>query len=105
MTTNSTDALANLYTELSVISNFSFLEGGSHPEELAETAVSLGYKAIALADKHTLSGAVRFHIATKNLGIKGIIGSRIETEDGIELICFPTNINAYSRLTLSLIHI
>lgn len=99
MITNSTDALANLYTELSVISNFSFLEGGSHPEELAETAVSLGYKAIALADKHTLSGAVRFHIATKNLGIKGIIGSRIETEDGIELICFPTNVNAYSRLT------
>ena len=71
MTFNSTDALANLYTELSVISNFSFLEGGSHPEELAETAALLGYKAITLADKHTLSGAVRFHIATKNLGIKG----------------------------------
>ncbi|MBT5912191.1 MAG: hypothetical protein HOH59_05245, partial [Rhodospirillaceae bacterium] len=46
MTFNSTDALANLYTELSVISNFSFLEGGSHPEELAKTAELLGYKAI-----------------------------------------------------------
>ena len=69
--------LKNLYTELSVISNFSFLEGGSHPEELVETAISLGYQTISLADKHTLSGVVRFHIAAKNLGIKGIIGSRI----------------------------
>ena len=88
VTTSSISELENLYTELSVISNFSFLEGGSHPEELVETAISLGYHTISLADKHTLSGVVRFHIAAKNLGIKGIIGSRIETEDGVDLICF-----------------
>ena len=99
MITSSRSELENLYTELSVISNFSFLEGGSHPEELVETAISLGYQTISLADKHTLSGVVRFHTAAKNLGIKGIIGSRIETEDGVDLICFPTNISAYSRLT------
>ena len=99
VTASSMSELKNLYTELSVISNFSFLEGGSHPEELVETAISLGYQTISLADKHTLSGVVRFHIAAKNLGIKGIIGSRIETEDGVDLICFPTNTSAYSRLT------
>ena len=99
VTASSMSELKNLYTELSVISNFSFLEGGSHPEELVETAMSLGYQTISLADKHTLSGVVRFHIAAKNLGVKGIIGSRIETEDGVDLICFPTNTSAYSRLT------
>ena len=99
MTNDTINNYQNSYVELGVISNFSFLEGGSHPEELAKTASALGYHALALADKNTLSGAVRFYMATKDIGVQGIIGSRIETEDGDVLICFPTNIDAYSRLT------
>ena len=99
MTNDTINNYQNSYVELGVISNFSFLEGGSHPEELAKTASALGYHALALADKNTLSGAVRFYMATKDIGVQGIIGSRIETEDGDVLICFPTDIDAYSRLT------
>ena len=47
------------YAELQVTSNFSFLRGGSHPEEIVESAIELGYKAIAIADYNTLAGIKR----------------------------------------------
>ena len=87
------------YAELNALSNFSFLEGGSHPEELIEKAAFLGYRAIALTDRNTLAGAVRFHIAAKAIGIQAIIGARIDIEDGANFICLPKDRNAYSRLT------
>ncbi|MBH66779.1 MAG: error-prone DNA polymerase [Rhodospirillaceae bacterium] len=87
------------YAELNVLSNFSFLEGGSHPEEIVERAVLLGYRAIALTDRNTLSGVVRFHVAARNLGIQAIIGARIDIEDGASVVCLPTNLAAYGKLT------
>ena len=53
------------YTELQVTSNFSFLRGASHPEELVEQAALLGYTAIAITDRNTLAGIVRAHAAAK----------------------------------------
>ena len=47
------------YTELQVTTNFSFLMGGSHPEEMVEQAAALGYKEIAITDRNTLAGIVR----------------------------------------------
>ncbi|MDZ4754583.1 MAG: error-prone DNA polymerase [Phycisphaerae bacterium] len=66
------------YVELAVTSNFSFLRGGSHPEEMIDRAAELGYHAIALADRHTLAGMVRAHVAAKERGIQLIVGSRVE---------------------------
>ena len=87
------------YAELNVLSNFSFLEGGSHPEELIERAAFLGYRAIALTDRNTLAGVVRFHTAAKAKGIQAIIGARIDIEDGASFICLPKDRSAYSRLS------
>ena len=49
------------YAELCCKSNFSFLRGASHPEELAERAAELGYTALAITDRNTLAGVVRMH--------------------------------------------
>src|SRR6185369_12400660 len=57
------------YTELQVTTNFSFLRGASHPEELAEHAAALGYSAIAVTDRNSLAGIVRAHAAAKKTGI------------------------------------
>ena len=57
------------YTELQVTSNFSFLRGASHPEELVEQAALLGYTAIAITDRNTLAGIVRAHAAAKTKAI------------------------------------
>jgi error-prone DNA polymerase len=65
------------HVELAVTSNFTFLTGASHPEELVEQAASLGYEAIAITDRHTLGGVVRAHIAARERGIRLIVGSRI----------------------------
>lgn len=87
------------YAELAVTSNFSFLRGGSHPDELTLTAASLGLKAIAIADRNTLAGIVRAHKAAKQSHIKLVVGVRLILMDGFETLCFPTNKAAYSRLT------
>jgi PHP domain len=56
------------YAELQTTTNFSFLRGGSHAEELVEEAARLGHSAIGIADRHTLAGVVRAHVAAKKLG-------------------------------------
>lgn len=86
------------YTELQVTSNFSFLRGASHPEELMEYAASLGYKNIAITDRNTLAGIVRAHAAAKKSGIQLIVGCRIDLLDGPSLLAYPTDVNAYARL-------
>jgi error-prone DNA polymerase len=86
------------YAELQVTSNFTFLRGGAHPEELAETAASLGHRAIAVTDVNTLAGVVRAHVAAKAAGIQAIIGARLDLEDGASMLCLPTDRAAYGRL-------
>ena len=55
------------YAELHCLSNFSFLRGASHPEELVEQAAALGYAAIAISDRNSLAGVVRAHVAWKRM--------------------------------------
>ncbi|NBC33212.1 MAG: DNA polymerase III subunit alpha, partial [Alphaproteobacteria bacterium] len=86
------------YVELQVTSNFSFLHGASHPEELAMTAAALGHPAIAIADRNSLAGVVRAHLACKAAGIRLVVGARLDLEDGPSLLCFPTDRAAYGRL-------
>lgn len=87
------------YTELQVTSNFSFLRGGSHPHELVEQAAALGYTEIAIADLNTLAGIVRAYVAAKKAGIRLIIGCRLDLLDGPSLLAYPTDKEAYARLS------
>jgi error-prone DNA polymerase len=88
-----------MYTELQVTTNFSFLRGGSHPDELVEQAALLGYKQIAITDYNTLAGVVRMHVAAKKAGLRLIIGCRLELLDGSPLLAYPTDKDAYARLS------
>ena len=87
------------YTELHVTSNFSFLRGGSHPEELVQQAASLGYTEIAITDHNTLAGIVRAHTAAKASGIRIIPACRLDLLDGPSLLAYPTTKQAYGRLS------
>lgn len=87
------------YTELQVTTNFSFLRGASHPEEMIQQAVSLGYTAIAITDHNTLAGIVRGHAAAKAHGIRIIPACRLDLVDGPSLLAYPTDQPAYARLS------
>mgnify|MGYP003417265674 FL=1 len=69
------------YAELHCLSNFSFLRGASHPNELVEQAMNQGYAALALTDECSLAGIVRAHQAAKEAGLKLIVGSEMTTVD------------------------
>ncbi len=86
------------YTELQVTSNFTFLRGASHSEELVEQAVIYGYKEIAITDRNTLAGVVRAYAAAKAKDIRVITGCRLDLIDGVSLLAYPTNSDAYSQL-------
>ena len=87
------------YTELQITTNFSFLRGGSHPEEIVEQALALGYKEIAITDRNTLAGIVRAHIAATGKDIRIIPACRLDLLDGISLLAYPTDKDAYARLS------
>jgi error-prone DNA polymerase len=87
------------YAELDVTSNFTFLSGGSHPEELVATAKALELEAIAVTDRNTLAGVVRAHLAAKELGIKFVVGARLDLKDALSLLAYPRNRAAYGRLS------
>ncbi|MGH6865554.1 MAG: error-prone DNA polymerase, partial [Methyloceanibacter sp.] len=86
------------YAELDVTTNFSFLKGGSHPEELVATAKALGHEAIGVADVNSVAGVVRAHLAAKEVGIKFRVGVRLELKDTLSLLAYPTDRKAYGRL-------
>ena len=77
------------YTELQVTSNFSFLQGASHPEELIEGAALLGYAALAITDKNSFAGIVRAHVAAKRKGLRLITGCKLHLLDGPGLLAYP----------------
>ena len=87
------------YTELQVTSNFSFLRGASHPDELVEQAAIYGYQKIAVTDRNTLAGVVRAHMAAKAKGIQLIVGCRLDLLDGVSLLAYPTDKQAYGNLS------
>ena len=87
------------YAELQVTSNFTFLRGGSHPEEIVERAAELGYKAVAITDRNTLAGIVRAHVAARGKNIRFIPACRLDLLDGPSLLAYPTSKSAYANLS------
>ena len=87
------------YTELQVTTNFTFLRGASHPGELVEQAAALGYEKIAITDRNSLAGIVRAHVAAKKTGISIIPACRLDLMDGPGLLAYPTNKDAYAKLS------
>ena len=94
------------YVELQVTSNFSFLRGASHPDELAITAAALGLEAIGITDRNSLAGVVRAYAGAKTTGVRIIVGTRLDlqvkavedSEPSLSLLCFPVDRTAYGRL-------
>ena len=87
------------YAELHCLSNFSFLRGASHAEELVSRAADLGYAALAVTDECSLAGIVRAHVAAKKHGLKLIVGSEIRLEDGLKLVLLAPDRKAYGALS------
>ena len=87
------------YAELQCTSNFSFLRGASHPEEIAMQAKHLGIAAIAVTDRNTLAGVVRAHAAAKDADIPFIVGARLDLhQPEISLLAYPTSRAGYGSL-------
>ena len=86
------------YAELHCLSNFSFLRGASHPEELVERAAALGYRALALTDECSFAGAVRAHQAAKEHGFKLIHGTEITCE-GSKLVLLASDRRSYGAIS------
>jgi len=95
----------NPYVELHCHSNFSFLDGASHPFELAERAAQLEMPALALTDTGGVYGAVRHLAACRRFGIRPLIGASLEVE-GEDLVLIARDLTGYSNLCrlLSLAH-
>ncbi len=87
------------YFELQITTNFTFLRGGSHPEEMIERAAALGYKGIAVTDRNTLAGIVRAHAAARDKNIRLVPGCRLDLRDGLSLLAYPTNQQDYASLS------
>jgi error-prone DNA polymerase len=87
------------YAELHCLSNFSFLRGASHPEELVARAAALGYAALALTDECSLAGAVRAHVAAKEHRLKLIVGSELNLGDGTRLALLAADRRSYGALS------
>jgi error-prone DNA polymerase len=90
---------APAYAELQVTSNFSFLRGASHPDELVVTAAALGHAAVAITDRNSVAGIVRAYHAAKTVGIRLVVGVRLDLADGASLLAYPQDRAAYGRLT------
>ena len=86
------------YVELQVTSNYSFLRGASHIEELFLQAKELGLPAIAITDHDTLAGIARGHARAEEVGIRLIVGCRVALRDGLPMLVYPTDRAAYARL-------
>ena len=86
------------YAELHSLSNFTFLRGASHPEELVRQALDLGYRALALTDECSIAGIVRAHVAARECGLPLIIGSEFTLADGPRLVLLATSHSGYRCL-------
>src|SRR5687767_3737452 len=86
------------YAELHARTNFSFLAGASHPDELVQRAAELGYAALAVTDANSLAGVVRAYGAAKQLGLKLIVGAEITPHDASPVVLWATDRASYGRL-------
>lgn len=86
------------YAELHCLSNFTFLRGASHAEELVSQAIKLGYQALAITDECTVAGVVRAYVAARDTSLKLIIGSEFRLNDGLRLVVLACNRSGYAQL-------
>jgi len=92
------------YAELHCLSNFTFLRGASHPEELVARAHALGYAALAITDECSLAGVVRAHLAARDVGLKLLIGTEITLSEetggpGTKLVLIAQDRAGYGNLS------
>jgi error-prone DNA polymerase len=87
------------YAELHCLTNFTFLRGASHPEELVARAQTLGYSALAITDECSVAGVVRAYLAARESKFKILIGSEFTLDDGLKIILIATDRNAYGNLS------
>jgi error-prone DNA polymerase len=93
------------YSELAVTTNFSFLRGASHPEEMVARAAELGLAGLGITDRNTLAGVVRAHVYAREnkdkIGpLRLVIGTRLVFSDGTpDILAYPQNRAAYARLS------
>jgi len=91
------------YAELHCVSNFSFLRGASHPEELVERAQALGYSALAITDECSLAGIVRAHLRARDTGLPLVVGAEFSLreafDDDARLVLLATARNGYGNLS------
>ncbi len=92
------------YAELHAKTNFSFLEGASHADELVLRAAELGYAALAVTDRNSLAGVVRAHGAAKRLGLKLVVGAEIHLLDAPPVVLWTTDRASYGRLARLITH-
>src|SRR5579862_10030204 len=86
------------YAELHCITNFTFLRGASHPQELVERAVALGYTALAITDECSVGGVVRAHMAAKGKPLKLLVGSEFRLECGLRFVALVIDRRGYGKL-------
>ncbi len=86
------------YSELHCLTNFSFLTGASHADELVERAVALGYGALAVTDQNSIAGIVRAHSAAKDAGLKLIVGVELTLLDAPPVVLWVPDRKTYGRL-------
>lgn len=87
------------YAELQVTTHFSFLRGASSADELFSTAKALGIAAVGIVDRNSLAGIVRALEASRATGLRMIVGCRLDLQDGMSILVYPTDRAAYARLT------
>lgn len=91
------DVLAG-YAELHCRTNFSFLEGASHPDELVARAVELAHAGLAITDRNSLAGVVRAHVAARDTGLHLLIGAEITPTDAAPVLLWAIDRAGYGRL-------
>lgn len=87
------------YAELQVTTHFSFLRGASSADELFATAKALGIETLGVVDRNSLAGIVRALEASRATGVRLVVGCRLDLQDGMSILVYPTDRAAYSRLT------
>jgi error-prone DNA polymerase len=93
-----TDMTLPAYAELHCLSNFTFLRGASHPQELVERAHGLGYGALAITDECSVAGVVRAHLAARSCGLPLIVGAEFRLRCGLALVALATGRHGYGSL-------
>jgi error-prone DNA polymerase len=87
------------FAELGARSNFTLLDGASHPAELVATAAGFGHAGIGICDRNSLAGAVRAHVAAKDAQLPFVVGARLVLDDDAGYLAWPTDRASYGRLT------